>query len=86
MLKSAEYREKDKTTIPIDAKILKKSTRISVEEIENGFILEKSIEVEYEVDGGNNWKEISKKYFSKTNPLDIDINPIGEKSLAEKFE
>lgn len=86
MLKSAEYREKDKTTIPIDAKILKKSTRISVEEIENGFILVKSIEVEYEVDEENHWKEISKKYFSKTNPLDIDINPIGEKSLAEKFE
>lgn len=86
MLESAEYIEKNKTSIPIDAKILKKSTRISVEEIENGFVLTKMIEVCYEVDGKEDWTHLSKKYFSKSNPLDIDINDIGEKSLAEKLE
>lgn len=86
MLESAEYKEKDKTSIPIDAKILRKSTRISVEEIENGFILSKTIDVEYEVEGRQDWKHLTKKYFSKTNPLDVDMSAVEGKFLAENFE
>jgi hypothetical protein len=48
-----------------------KTTRISVQEVENGYIKTVSIEDE------NGWDE--KKYISKENPME-------EKSLIEKLE
>lgn len=68
--------------IPVDAEIINKRTEIIVEEIENGFLLTKSYELEYEVDGNRDWRNYSKKYFSEINPFDVDLE---EKFLADKF-
>ena len=80
-LKEAIYKQKEETYSPKNAEIIKKETRLTVEEIENGFLVIKSAEIKYVDENGNTqWLYPSKKYFSKTNPLKIE-----EKSLAEKF-
>lgn len=75
--------------MPKGAKILNKNTRIEVEEIENGFLISKCFDIKYEYESGTD-KEVrtdylyyTKKWFSKTDPLEIKID---EKSLADSFE
>lgn len=81
-LNRAIFKSKDSSKMPDDCEILKKETRIEVEEIENGFLVVKSAEVKYIDENGDvQWCYPCKKYFSKTNPLKIE-----EKSLADKFD
>ena len=54
---------------------------ISVEEIENGFIIEKRWEGEVRKGKEKQWKYETKKYFSDTNPLEG-----ADKQLADFFE
>ncbi len=80
-LSRATFRSKEENKVPSGCKILKKETRLEVEEIENGFLVVKSADVKYLDENGNTqWCYPCKKYFSKTNPLKIE-----EKSLADKF-
>lgn len=80
-LNRATFKSKEDNKIP-SGEILKKETRLEVEEIENGFLVVKSAEVKYIDENGNiQWHYPCKKYFSKTNPLKIE-----EKSLADKFD
>jgi len=55
-----------------------KEIRISVEEIENGFLITKNTEW-HDKKNGYQWK--TEKFFSSENPLDFDP----EKSLADSF-
>lgn len=82
-LTSASFKQKEIDNIPKGAKILAKDTRISVEEIENGFLICKTMEVKYEYDRRTDYSYITKKYFSKENPLEIDLDNI---SLADKID
>lgn len=87
-LSKASFKEKDKNALPAGAKVIKKTTNIDVEEIENGFLITKRTEVEYQVKDKSytDWKSIYKKYYSKTNPLTINLEDIGDKeSIADKF-
>lgn len=56
----------------------KKDTRVEVRQIENGFIIRKTIEYN---DPKKGWQYISKEYYSETDPLEIT-----DKSLADLFE
>ena len=80
-LSRATFRSKEENKVPSGCEIIKKETRLEVEEIENGFLVVKSADVKYLDENGNTqWCSPCKKYFSKTNPLKIE-----EKSLADKF-
>lgn len=69
--------------VPEGAEILKKETRVRVEKIENGYILTKNIEYKYQIDDRTDWAYVDKKFFSKTDPLQIKLN---NKSLADDFK
>lgn len=85
-LSRASFKKKEVDNIPKGAKTLSKDVSISVEEIENGFLVSKTIEVKYSVDNRTDYSYITKKYFSKENPLEIDMEKFGEKSLADNFD
>ena len=81
-LNKATFKSKEENNIPSESKIIKKDVQLEVEEIENGFLITKRVEVKYfDEEGNTQWCYPCKKYFCKTNPLKIE-----EKSLAEKFE
>lgn len=87
-LKNASFKSKEKNELPAGAKVIKKTTRVDVEEIENGFLVTKTTDVEYQPKESKytDYKYINKKYYSKTNPLNIDLEDIGDKeSIADKF-
>lgn len=85
-LTKASFKSKEVDTIPKGAKILSKDVSITVEEIENGFLIIKSTEIKYQYDKRTDWSYHTKKYFSKENPLEIDMEKISEKSLADNFK
>lgn len=85
-LTRASFKKKEIDNIPEDAKILSKDVSLSVEEIENGFLVNKSTETKYQYDGRTDYSYNNKKWFSKENPLEIDMDGIEEKSLADQFE
>jgi hypothetical protein len=69
--------------VPEGADILSKDTNIRVEKIENGYIISKNIEYKYQLDDRTDWAYVEKKYFSKTDPLEIKLNG---KGLADDFK
>lgn len=85
-LTRASFKSKEVDTIPEGAKILAKDTTLSVEEIENGFLICKSTEKKYQYDGRTDYSYHTKKWFSKDNPLEIDMAAMEEKSLADNFD
>ena len=87
-LKNASFTAKNKDALPTGAKIVKQTTNVDVEEIENGFLITKRTEYEYQMKDKDytDWKSICKKYYSSTNPLNIDLDDIGNKAtIADKF-
>lgn len=75
--------------MPKGAKILSKNVRVEVEEIENGYLISKCYDIKYEYESGTDrdiktdYLYYSRKWFSKTDPLEIKID---DKSLADSFE
>jgi hypothetical protein len=62
---------KKEFTLPKGAKIISKECRISVEEIENGFLLRKSYDIRYSLEGDTNYEYFTKVWFSEENPIEI---------------
>lgn len=56
----------------------KKEKRVEVREIENGFIIRKTVEYN---DPKKGWQHETKEFFSKTDPFEFT-----DKSLTEIFE
>jgi len=84
-LSRATFKKKEIDSVPAKAKILSKDVTITVEEIENGFLVIKSTEVKYQAGDRTDYTYFTKKYYSKKNPLNIDMDAIGEKNLEDKF-
>lgn len=84
-LTRATFKQKEVDSVPKGAKILSKDVSITVEEIENGFLVCKSTEMKYEVDKRTDYSYNTKKYFSKENPLDLDMSKFEDKTLADNF-
>ena len=84
-LTRATFKQKEVDNILKDAKILSKDVSVTVEEIENGFLVSKSTEVRYECEKRTDYSYNTKKYFSKDNPLKLDMDKISDKSLADNF-
>lgn len=88
-LEGVSLTTKDNSKLPEGAKILSKEVRISVDEIENGFLICKSYDITYttEESGGKDYMYYSKKWYSQDNPLEDALDDIEEAtSLANKFE
>jgi len=85
-LMNAEIEGKKTFTLPEGATIVKKSTNIRVKEIENGFIICKSYDIQYMLGESDDTKYeyYSKEWYQKENP--IKINMPKEKSLANKLD
>jgi hypothetical protein len=80
---STSIREEKKKEIPKGAKIISKSVRTETEEIENGYLISKHYDVSYEVGGNKDWTYFTKRWYSKEDPLEINIK---DKALADAFE
>lgn len=81
-LKKATFKQKEINNIPKDAEILSKEVSITVEEIENGYLLCKHTEIKYEYDKKVDYSNNTKRYYSKENPLDIKLDSL---KLADKI-
>lgn len=88
-LTRASFRGKETFKLPVGAKIISKEVTVDVEEIENGFLVCKRTEFKYQAKGKdyNDWGSITKKFFSKENPLtlDEDLMEDSKESIADKF-
>lgn len=82
-LTRATFKQKEVDSLPKGAKILSKDVSVTVEEIENGYLVCKSTEVKYEYEKRTNYLYNTKKYYSKENPLDINLDNL---SLADKVD
>lgn len=73
-------------SLPEGATILKKDVDMTVEEIENGYIIIKRFEIKYQIAGGDtDWQYFTKKWFTKDNPVEIDESVAEDIDLADKF-
>ena len=70
--------------IPAGATIVSKTIRTETEKIENGWLISKNFDITYKEPGAecNSYSYYTKKWYSKTEPLEVKI---GDKSLAEEF-
>ena len=82
-LTRATFKQKEVDNLPKGVKILSKDVSVTVEEIENGYLVCKSTEVKYEYEKRTDYSYNTKKYYSKENPLDINLNNL---SLADKID
>ena len=82
-LSRATFKQKEVDNIPKGAKILSKDVSVTVEEIENGYLVSKSTEVKYEYEKRTDYSYNTKKYYCKKNPLDINLDNL---SLADKID
>lgn len=80
----ASYASKEEFSLPEGAKVLKKDYNIRVQEIENGYIIEKSYNIEYMSGDNKEYGYHCKKWYSKTNPLELKLNKEA-KYLADEF-
>lgn len=85
-----ELVQKEQKKIPAGAEIISKTERIQVEEIQNGFILRKTKDIQYKAMGSDHtdYMYIEKKWYSKENPMSIKMgdDEDQEEDLADKFE
>jgi len=74
-----------KIVLPKGAKILKKTHEISVQEIENGYLIEKETSVEYSTPPSSytDYKRFTKRWYSKECPIEVETK---DKELADLFE
>lgn len=86
LIKSASFQSKTNVNLPEGAEIIKKDISVRVEEIENGFIVSKSYDIKYSVEGESNYEYFTKQWYTEENPLDVDDNIEEELSLADKFD
>lgn len=81
-----EVEGKREFKLPKGGTIIKKSSTISVREIENGFILRKNYDIKWMKEGGEtHYEYFTKEFYSKKNPVTI-AEPKEEKDLADKLE
>lgn len=87
-LENVSLENKSSFKLPEGATIVKQSENISVKEIENGFILRKSYDIQWmpagQSEGNTKYEYFTKEWYSKENPIKITMPK--EKSLADKLD
>lgn len=85
-LTNARIEGKKEFTLPEGATIVKKSVDLSVKEIENGFLIRKSYDIQWSPEGSTETKYdyFCREWYQKENPVKINLPK--DKSLAEKLD
>jgi hypothetical protein len=80
-----DVKKEEVKPIPKGAIILSQNVTTDVEQIENGYLITKRTETKYKVksDGYADWSYETKKWYSKEDPLKIDLK---DKALSDAFE
>ena len=80
-----DTKKEESKPVPKGAEIVSENVSTDVEQIENGFLITKRTEIRWKTKGMNypEYSYENKKYFSKTDPLTINVK---DKGLAEAFE
>jgi hypothetical protein len=73
-LEQASFEGKSEFKLPTGATIIKKSFTIRVQEIENGFIICKNYDIQYQVGDNKEYAYFDKKWYSKDNPMKLNID------------
>lgn len=81
-LENARIKGKKTVKLPKGATILKKEVDTTVEEIENGFIVEKRYDIKYSINKTTDYLYYTKKVYTETNPIKIEE----DKMLADLFD
>jgi hypothetical protein len=82
MASDVTFEGKPKVKLPKGAEVIKKEVRITVEEIENGFIVKKSYDITFTLGEKTDYLYYTKKVFSDDNPIQIE----DDKMLADYFD
>lgn len=82
---SKNDRKEEKKPIPAGAEIVRNNTSVNVEEIENGYLITKNIDLTYRVKGSDHTDYFydTKRWYSEENPLEIKVE---DKALADVFD
>jgi hypothetical protein len=85
-IEEASIESKKEFTLPEGATVIKKNSTIRVREIENGFIIIKSYDIQWTPAGDSETKYdyFSKEWYQKDNPLKINMPK--EVSLVDKLD
>lgn len=70
---SIHVESKDGKTLPEGAEVLNKRCDVTVREIENGYIVRKSYDIEYTLNGEKNYLYTTKEHYSLENPVKISV-------------
>jgi hypothetical protein len=80
--KEISYEDKENKTLPKGAEIVKKRCDISIREIENGFLMRKSYDIKYTLDGQNDYLYYTEETYYKADPT----APKEKMMLADLFK
>ena len=88
VLKAAKLETKAINKVPKGATIIQEEVSITIKEIENGFLIRKNYDIKYQVskEKSTDYLYYTKEWYTKENPMSIDMKAISEKSLAEKMD
>lgn len=81
-VENAKIKGKKVVKLPKGAVVLKKEVDTTVEEIENGFIIEKRYDIKFSHNKTTDYLYYTKKVYSETNPIKIEE----DKMLADYFD
>lgn len=85
-MSSISIESKDSKELPEGAEITRKSCNVSVREIENGYILRKSYDIDYTLNGESKYFYTTKEYFSEENPIQIKEDKKAKKKPGDIFK
>ncbi len=78
------FSKREKKSLPKGAKELKRIVGISVEEISNGFIISKSYDIKYMLNGQTDYLYYTEKSYSTVNPISIK-DPLVKENKLDSF-
>lgn len=81
-IENAKIKGKKVVKLPKGAVVLRKEVDTTVEEIENGFIVEKRYDIKFSLNKTTDYLYYTKKVFTKENPIQIKE----DKMLADYFD
>lgn len=82
---NASFKGKSKDKLPEGAEKISEEYSLRVEEIENGFIIVKNYDIKYKLGESTDYLYYHKTWFSKENPLSIELEEDEEGNLEDNF-
>lgn len=85
---SIRIETKENSSLPAGSEVINKRCDVSVREIENGFIVRKSYDIEYMLEGQKQYKYFTTEVYSEKNPIKIESPKVTKRksSLLDEIE